>query len=78
MRSLIDERAGAIGMIGERAQQDGAIDAGVSGDAFTRFALVLALGSLLYTSIGIDRPDAEEWSTLIRSIVRILQEEPST
>lgn len=77
VRSLITERAGAIGALVELAQTDGSIDPGVDGDALTRFSLVLALGSLLYTSIGIERPDADAWSSLIHRIVASLQEEPT-
>ncbi len=76
VRSLIDERAAAIGSIVARGHADGSVDDGVSGDALTRFSLVLALGSLLYTSIGIDRPDEAEWSSLIHRIVRSFQDEP--
>jgi TetR/AcrR family transcriptional regulator, repressor for uid operon len=77
VRGLIDERAHNIGGIVEAAKQEGSISPDISGDAMTRFALVLALGSLLYTSIGIDPPEADEWSTLIRRIVRRLQEDPT-
>ena len=77
VKGLIDERARGIGAIVDVAKAEGSIGPDVSGDALTRFALVLALGSLLYTSIGIDRPDEDEWSTLIRRIVRSLQEDPS-
>jgi AcrR family transcriptional regulator len=77
VRSLIAERATSIGTIVERAKAEGSVGEDVDADALTRFALVLALGSLLYTSIGIDRPDEDEWSTLIRRIVRSLQEDPS-
>lgn len=78
VKGLIDERARRLGTIVGVAHQDGSVAPEVSADALTRFSLVLALGSLLYTSIGIDRPDAAEWSTLIRRIVRSLQEEPPT
>jgi AcrR family transcriptional regulator len=77
VKGLIDERARGIGALVDVAKAEGSIGPDVSGDALTRFALVLALGSLLYTSIGIDRPDEDEWSTLIRRIVRSLQEDPS-
>ena len=77
VKGLIDERARNIGAIVDVAKSDGSVAPDVSADALTRFALVLALGSLLYTSIGIDRPDGEEWSTLIRRIVRSLQEDPT-
>jgi AcrR family transcriptional regulator len=75
VRRLIDERAAGIGAIVERAKADGSVGTDVDADALTRFALVLALGSLLYTSIGIDRPDQDEWASLIRRIVRSFQEE---
>ena len=78
VRSLIDERATSIGAIVERAQEDGSVGHDVDADALTRFALVLALGSLLYTSIGIDRPDQDAWGALIRRIVRSFQEDQST
>jgi len=69
VRSLVEERAQSIGGIVERAHADGSVDADVSADALTRFSLVLALGSLLYTSIGIGRPDEVEWSSLIHRVV---------
>ena len=75
VRSLIAERATSIGGIVERAQAEGSVGADVDADALTRFALVLALGSLLYTSIGIDRPDQDAWGSLIRRIVRSFQED---
>ena len=78
VRSLIDERATSIGTIVERAKIEGSVGTDVDGDALTRFALVLALGSLLYTSIGIDRPDQDAWASLIRRIVRSFQEDQTT
>ena len=78
VKGLIDERARGIGAIVDVAKTDGSVADDVSADALTRFALVLALGSLLYTSIGIDQPAEDEWSDLIRRIVRSLQEEPSS
>ena len=77
VKGLIDERAHNIGALVDVAKTDGSVAPDVSADALTRFALVLALGSLLYTSIGIERPDGDEWSTLIRRIVRSLQEDPT-
>ena len=75
VRSLIDERASSLGSIVERAKAEGSVGADIDADALTRFALVLALGSLVYTSIGIDRPDQDAWASLIRRIVRSFQEE---
>ena len=75
VRSLLDQRLEAVGTIVDRAKADGSIADGVTSDALTRFGIVLALGSLLYTSIGIDRPDEGEWSALIHRIVRSLKEE---
>ncbi|MEA3077713.1 MAG: hypothetical protein QOF60_2621 [Actinomycetota bacterium] len=75
VRSLVDERLRTVGRIVDRAKADGSVDDDVTSDALTRFGIVLALGSLLYTSIGIDRPDEREWSALIHRIVRSLKEE---
>jgi AcrR family transcriptional regulator len=75
VRGLVDERLRAVGTIVDRAKADGSVDDDVTSDALTRFGIVLALGSLLYTSIGIDRPDEREWSALIHRIVRSLKEE---
>jgi AcrR family transcriptional regulator len=75
VRGLVDERLSAVGKIVDRAKADGSVDTDVTSDALTRFGIVLALGSLLYTSIGIDRPDEREWSALIHRIVRSLKEE---
>lgn len=75
VRSLVQERLRGIGAIVDRARAEGSLDADISPDALTRFSLVLALGSLLYNALGIDRPDGEEWSSLVHRIVRSLQEE---
>lgn len=78
VRGLVDERVTSIGAIVERARAEGTVADDVDTDALTRFALVLALGSLLYTSIGIDRPDQDAWGSLIRRIVRSFQEDSPT
>jgi hypothetical protein len=75
VRSLIDERRRLIGSVVDQAKDDGSVSDDVSSDALTRFSIVLALGSLLYTSIGIDRPDGDEWSALIHRFVRSLKED---
>ena len=78
VRSLIDERTTSLGSIVERAKAEGSVGDDVDADALTSFALVLALGSLLYTTIGIDRPDQVEWAALIRRIVRSFQVQEDT
>ena len=72
VRGLIDERARAIGALVERARAEGDVDAGVTTPAMVSFSLVLALGSLLFTELGLDRPDEAEWSSLIRRLVAAL------
>ena len=72
VRGLIDQRLGAISLLVERARAEGDIDDEVSIDSLTRFCLVLALGSLLYTSVGIEEPQEAEWSSLIRRFVKSL------
>ena len=72
VRSLIDQRLNGITALVERARKDGTIDDAVSTDSLTRFCLVLALGSLLYTSVGVEEPNESEWSSLIRRFVSSL------
>lgn len=73
--SVVDERRAAIGRLIEQARAEGAIASGVSTDAMSTFSLVLALGSLLYTSLGIEGPSSDDWSALIRRFVGALKEE---
>lgn len=73
VRDLIDQRLAAITRLVELARKEGDVDDTVSTDALTRFSLVLALGSLLYTSVGIEEPDEDEWASLIRRFVRSLK-----
>ena len=75
VRGLIDQRLGAISTLVERARHEGVIEDDVSTDALTRFCLVLALGSLLYTSVGLEEPDDLEWSSLIKRFVDSLKED---
>lgn len=75
VRSLIDQRLGAISRLIEQARAEGDVDDDVDTDALTRFCLVLALGSLLYTSVGIEEPDDDGWSALIRRFVGSLKDE---
>ena len=72
VQGLIGERARSIGALVELARSEGDVDDAVSTDALVGFSLVLALGSLLFTEIGIDRPEEDEWSSLIRRFVRAL------
>jgi TetR/AcrR family transcriptional regulator, repressor for uid operon len=75
VRGLLDERADAIAGIVDRAHREGDVDDDVDRDALVRFAQVLALGSLLYTSLGLDTPSDDGWSSLIHRLVRSLKEE---
>lgn len=75
VRGLIDQRLGAISRLIEQARTEGDVDDDVDTDALTRFCLVLALGSLLYSSVGIEEPDDDGWSALIRRFVGSLKDE---
>lgn len=77
VRSLIDRRGSSLAALIERAREQGDIGDGVSTDALARFSLVLALGSLLFNALGLDRPDEQEWSSLIRRLVDALEEDES-
>jgi AcrR family transcriptional regulator len=72
VRGLIDQRLDGLTALVERARKEGAVEDDVSTDSLTRFCLVLALGSLLYTSVGLEEPDEHDWSSLIRRFVTSL------
>jgi AcrR family transcriptional regulator len=72
VRGLIDQRLSAISALVELARNEGDVDDDVDTDTLTRFCLVLALGSLLYTSVGIEEPGEREWAALIRRFVHSL------
>jgi len=75
VRDLIDQRLSAISRLIEQARAEGDVDDDVDTGALTHFCLVLALGSLLYTSVGIEEPDDDAWSALIRRFVGSLKDE---
>ena len=75
VRGLIDQRLEALSGLVERARGEGSVGGGVGTDALSRFCLVLALGSLLYTSVGLEEPADDEWSSLIRRFVASLKED---
>jgi hypothetical protein len=64
-----------VAAIVRRARLDGDIAGDVSTDALVRFAIVLALGSLLFKAVELEAPTGDEWSSLIRRFVTALRED---
>lgn len=62
-------REGFLGDLVRRGQRDGAIDPSVAPDAIARFSLMLALGSLLVSALGLPPNDHDDWSALIGRLV---------
>lgn len=75
VRGLAEDRMRGVASIVNRARQEGDIDDDVSTDALMRFALVLALGSLLFKAVDLDTPSSDEWSSLIHRFVSALRED---
>lgn len=75
VRSLVEDRMRAVGAIVGRARSEGDIAEEVSTDALVRFAMVLALGSLLFKAVDLDTPARDEWSSLIHRFVTALRED---
>jgi AcrR family transcriptional regulator len=73
--NLAEERMRGLGLIVGRARHEGDIAESVSTDALVRFAIVLALGSLLFKAVGLEQPNRDEWSSLIRRFVAALRED---
>ncbi len=75
VRGLAEDRMRGLASIINRARQEGDIADDVSTDALMRFALVLALGSLLFKAVDLDTPSSDEWSSLIHRFVSALRED---
>lgn len=75
VRALAEDRMRGVAAIVRRARDDGDIDDEVSTDALVRFAIVLALGSLLFKAVELEPPAHDEWSSLIRRFVTALKED---
>ncbi|HEX4978898.1 MAG TPA: helix-turn-helix domain-containing protein [Acidimicrobiales bacterium] len=74
VRGLLDERLEALGQLIDQARAEGSIAPELSTDAVSRFCLLLALGSLIYTSIGFDDPEPGDWDAVIRRVVASFDE----
>ena len=59
MRDRLEERAGLVASVIERAQAEGNIDPGLDTEALTRFAHAIGLGFLLYRAVGVSLPSSE-------------------
>jgi AcrR family transcriptional regulator len=75
VRALAEDRMHGVAAIVRRARLDGDIAGDVSTDALVRFAIVLALGSLLFKAVELEAPTGDEWSSLIRRFVTALRED---
>ena len=75
VRGLAEDRMRGVASIVERARAEGDIAEDVGSDALVRFALVLALGSLLFKAVQLDTPSSDEWSSLIHRFVTALRED---
>lgn len=53
----------------EEGQADGVVHANVSAETLSRFATMLALGSLLVGALGLPATDHDDWSRLIAWLV---------
>jgi AcrR family transcriptional regulator len=63
------QRERAFGQLVEAGQADGVVQARLSAETLTRFATMLALGSLLVSAVGLPDTDHEDWSRLIAWLV---------
>lgn len=72
VQALVAARGRNVSGIVEMARAEGDIDTDVDTEAMVAFSLVVTLGSLLFTELGIPRPEGDHWSSLITRIVTAL------
>jgi AcrR family transcriptional regulator len=77
MRERLEERAGLVAEVVERAQAEGNIDPELDTEAITRFAHAIGLGFLLYRAVGVSLPASEPWEELIDRVVAGLTGPPA-
>ncbi len=77
MRNRLEERAGLVAEVVERAQAEGNIDPELDTEALTRFAHAIGLGFLLYRAVGASLPASEPWEELIDRVVAGLTGPPA-
>lgn len=75
VRSSVAERARALTAVVEDARADGGLARSVDTETLVSFGLALALGSLLFKAIDIQRPDESRWAALITRLVGALVDE---
>ncbi len=63
------EREALVTSIIRAAQAAGDIDPALPPAALARFAVTLVFGSLVIQGLGLDPPDVEDWSAVIRRLV---------
>lgn len=78
VQALVASRGRNVSGVVELARAEGDIDADVDTDAMVAFSLVVTLGSLLFTELGIPRPEGDHWSALINRIVTALGPKETT
>ena len=72
VQELVASRRAHLAGIVDLARAGGDVADEVGTDAVAAFALVLTLGSLLFTELGIPRPEGDEWSSLVTRFVAAL------
>jgi AcrR family transcriptional regulator len=69
LASTFADRHDRLAEVFAAGQASGLIDADVSADAIARLALMLGLGSLLVSALGLPPGDDDEWAQLVRRLV---------
>jgi AcrR family transcriptional regulator len=78
LRTAFDEQARRLAALFVHGKREGTFDPDVSTSAAVRFSMALALGLLAMRSIGMDAPDQQQWSSLIRRLVAALAPQETT
>jgi AcrR family transcriptional regulator len=72
LRTAFDDQSRRLASLFVHGKREGIFDSEVSTSAAVRFSMALALGLLALRAIGIDAPNENQWSALIRRLVAAL------
>jgi AcrR family transcriptional regulator len=72
LRTRIAQREAQMCELLERAQTEGAIDAGTDPDTLAYYCTTLAMGALVMRTLEHAPPDQDDWQALIHRLVAAL------
>lgn len=76
VRAHLADRADRFSKVIEAAKADGSLDPSFDTDTVVRFSHTVALGFMLFDTLGVERPDPDKWTDFISRLLAALASTP--